>query len=142
MYSPFHKTLPKTSLEMHWISVRFYEMGDMWERSGRFTYFSNPAYLYSLGLHNSSNLKSQIRRMYHKGRNRQKYVFFSGLTTKGWVPPLDLSGSYFLSLVHLFLWWKKLFLCVFFKRKCAIVVPWHFSANYINTSMVRGHVPL
>ena len=27
-YSPFHKTLPKSSLKMHWISVRFYEMGD------------------------------------------------------------------------------------------------------------------
>ena len=27
-YSPFHKTLPKSSLQIHWISVRFYEMGD------------------------------------------------------------------------------------------------------------------
>ena len=27
-YSQFHKTLPKSSLQMHWISVRFYEMGD------------------------------------------------------------------------------------------------------------------
>ena len=27
-YSPFHKTLPKCSLLVHWISVRFYEMGD------------------------------------------------------------------------------------------------------------------
>ena len=26
-YSLFHKTLPKSSLKMHWISVRFYEMG-------------------------------------------------------------------------------------------------------------------
>ena len=24
-YSPFHKTLPRYSLQMHWISVRFYE---------------------------------------------------------------------------------------------------------------------
>ena len=31
IYSQFHKTLPKSSLlvQMHWISVRFYEMGDM-----------------------------------------------------------------------------------------------------------------
>ena len=29
VYSPFHKTLPKSSLRMHWISVRFYEMGDI-----------------------------------------------------------------------------------------------------------------
>ena len=28
IYSLFHKTLPKSSLLMHWISVRFYEMGD------------------------------------------------------------------------------------------------------------------
>ena len=28
-YSPFHKTLPKCSSQMHWISVRFYEMGDL-----------------------------------------------------------------------------------------------------------------
>ena len=28
IYSPFHKTLPKSSSQMHWISVRFYEMGD------------------------------------------------------------------------------------------------------------------
>ena len=28
LYSPFHKTLPKSSLKMNWISVRFYEMGD------------------------------------------------------------------------------------------------------------------
>ena len=28
-YSQFHKTLPKSSLPMHWISVRFYEMGDI-----------------------------------------------------------------------------------------------------------------
>ena len=28
VYSPFHKTLPRTSSQMHWISVRFYEMGD------------------------------------------------------------------------------------------------------------------
>ena len=26
-YSPFHKTLPRSSKEMHWIWVRFYEMG-------------------------------------------------------------------------------------------------------------------
>ena len=28
IYSPFHKTLPSSSFQMHWISVRFYEMGD------------------------------------------------------------------------------------------------------------------
>ena len=28
-YSLFHKTLPIFSLHMHWIFVRFYEMGDM-----------------------------------------------------------------------------------------------------------------
>ena len=27
-YRPFHKTLPKSSLQMHLISVRFYEMND------------------------------------------------------------------------------------------------------------------
>ena len=27
--SPFHKTLPKSSSQMHWILVRFYEMGDI-----------------------------------------------------------------------------------------------------------------
>ena len=27
-YSPFHKTLPIISLQIHWISVRFYEIGD------------------------------------------------------------------------------------------------------------------
>ena len=26
-YSPFYKNLPKSSLQMHWISVRFYELG-------------------------------------------------------------------------------------------------------------------
>ena len=26
-YRPFHKTLPRSSLQMHWISVRFYETG-------------------------------------------------------------------------------------------------------------------
>ena len=29
MYSPFHKTLPKSSLQVHWISVRFDEMSDI-----------------------------------------------------------------------------------------------------------------
>ena len=28
-YKKFHKTLPKSSLQMHWISVRFYEIGDI-----------------------------------------------------------------------------------------------------------------
>ena len=28
--SLFHKTLPKSSLQMHWISVRFYETCDIW----------------------------------------------------------------------------------------------------------------
>ena len=28
IYSLFHKTLPKSSFLMHWISVRLYEMGD------------------------------------------------------------------------------------------------------------------
>ena len=28
-YSQFHKTLPKSSLQMQWFSARFYEMGDM-----------------------------------------------------------------------------------------------------------------
>ena len=28
-YSQFHKTLPRSSLQMHWISERFYEMGDI-----------------------------------------------------------------------------------------------------------------
>ena len=27
-YSPFHKTFPKSSLQIHWISVKLYEMGD------------------------------------------------------------------------------------------------------------------
>ena len=27
IYSPFHKTLPSSSLKMHWNPVRFYEMG-------------------------------------------------------------------------------------------------------------------
>ena len=27
-YSPFHKTLPKSSQQMYWISVRFSELGD------------------------------------------------------------------------------------------------------------------
>ena len=27
VYSLFHKTLPESSLQMHWISVRFYEIG-------------------------------------------------------------------------------------------------------------------
>ena len=30
-YSPFHKTLPKSSLQMKRISVRFYEMGNITE---------------------------------------------------------------------------------------------------------------
>ena len=29
-YSPFHKTLPKSGLQVHWTSVRFYEMGVIW----------------------------------------------------------------------------------------------------------------
>ena len=29
IYSPFHKTLPKSSLRMHCFSVRFYEMGNI-----------------------------------------------------------------------------------------------------------------
>ena len=28
-YSQFHKTLPISSFQMHWISVRFYNMGDI-----------------------------------------------------------------------------------------------------------------
>ena len=28
IYSLFHKTLPRSSIKMRWISVRFYEMGD------------------------------------------------------------------------------------------------------------------
>ena len=28
-YSPFCETLPKPSLQIHWISVRFYEMGNI-----------------------------------------------------------------------------------------------------------------
>ena len=30
MYRPFHKTLQKHSIQMHWISLRFYEMDDTW----------------------------------------------------------------------------------------------------------------
>ena len=29
MYSPFHKTLQNSTLQMHWISVRFNNMGDI-----------------------------------------------------------------------------------------------------------------
>ena len=28
-YSLFYKTLPKSNFQMHWISVRFYEIGDI-----------------------------------------------------------------------------------------------------------------
>ena len=28
-YILFHKTLPRSIIQMHWISVRFYEMGDI-----------------------------------------------------------------------------------------------------------------
>ena len=28
-YSPYHKTLSRSSLQMHWVTVRFYEMGDI-----------------------------------------------------------------------------------------------------------------
>ena len=34
LYSQFHKTLPKYSLQMHWISVTFSEMGDMLSTCG------------------------------------------------------------------------------------------------------------
>ena len=27
LYNPFNKTIPKPSLQIHWISLRFYEMG-------------------------------------------------------------------------------------------------------------------
>ena len=38
MYNPFHKILPKSSLQMHWISVRFYEMGNMYGNEIKYTY--------------------------------------------------------------------------------------------------------
>ena len=31
-YRPFHKTLPKSSLQKHWTSARFYELGDNWNQ--------------------------------------------------------------------------------------------------------------
>ena len=36
IYSPFHKTLPKSSLKMHRISLRFYEIGDIKSMSNKF----------------------------------------------------------------------------------------------------------
>ena len=27
VYSPLYKTLPKSSFQLHWISIRFYELG-------------------------------------------------------------------------------------------------------------------
>ena len=34
-YSQFHKTLPKSNLQMHGISIRFYEMGDTFRTEER-----------------------------------------------------------------------------------------------------------
>ena len=34
--SQFHKTFPKSSSQMHWISVRFYEMGDIRKQCNAF----------------------------------------------------------------------------------------------------------
>jgi len=36
-YNPFHKTLPISSLQIHWTSVMFYEMG----RTPKFLSFKN-----------------------------------------------------------------------------------------------------
>ena len=33
LYSPFHKTLPRSSYKLNLISVRFYEMGDTCSQS-------------------------------------------------------------------------------------------------------------
>ena len=47
MYSQFHKTLLKSSLQMHWISVRFYEMGDILKKISDF--LIKKLYLYNFG---------------------------------------------------------------------------------------------
>jgi len=31
LYSLFHKTLPRSNIQIDWISVRIYEMGDTWK---------------------------------------------------------------------------------------------------------------
>ena len=41
-YSQFHKTLPNSSLQMHWTSVRFYKMGDS------YTYSWVPLFLFTV----------------------------------------------------------------------------------------------
>ena len=51
-YSPFHKTLPKSSLQMHWISVRFYEMGVMYSN----VYNSLP--FFTVQVHGKSEIKT------------------------------------------------------------------------------------
>ena len=49
MYRPFHKTLPKSSLRIHWISARFYHgtrMGFMkWAIYKPYTYLTHHNFL-------------------------------------------------------------------------------------------------
>ena len=43
-YSLFHKTLPKSSLLMHWFSVRFYDMGD-WSNMKKLVWYQKDSFI-------------------------------------------------------------------------------------------------
>ena len=100
-YSPFHKTSPKSSLQVNWISVSFYEMAVI--------QIPNIFLLYILVYSWSLDVPAIIICLFNK---KKPYVwlgsvFWSCRTTKVRVPhtPLDFVVHNF--SVHFFLWGKK-----------------------------------
>ena len=63
-YRPFHKTLPKSSLRIHLISVRFYEMGDI-------SYFIKPCRVAFL---NWISVRFYERTVLHLHRSLLRYI--------------------------------------------------------------------
>ena len=57
-YSSFHKTLPRSSLQMNWFSVRFYEMGESTEGAG--TKFSQNINVKGLFISRNGNIDGTL----------------------------------------------------------------------------------
>ena len=105
-YSPFHKTSPKSSLQVNWISVRFYEMAVI--------QIPNIFLLYILVYSWSLDVPAINICLFNK---KKPYVWLGSVsgscrTTKVRVPhtPLDFVVHNF--SVHFFLWWKKKNFCL------------------------------
>ena len=133
-YSPFHKTLPKSSLQIHWISITFYDMGDIWSLIGVLEFIQpclGDRQCFSPKIFNNSSSVGQIIRLLYWYLVRNDYPSL--------YPATSDSQTHFTESISLFmsLYSGTVEYCRFTFLKVLRWKPWKLFSLFFSSSFYR-----